>query len=749
MATVAATDQKEEEEKKTNRKTTNNNNCKQHQQQQVRNRRRRQPQRRETAFRVAVFTTTIMMISMVSVMKARARSTVRTSGGVMAFTTTTTTTSPSSSVVPRTRYHLSPRVSQSSTLLSNLQQQKASLFGLSLHTSPHHQSFSRCLFSSSSNNVGEDEANDNDNDNDDDEDDDDGFFADTDVTFESIGVRSQVLLERLEKNLGMTRPTQIQAKAFQPILRDPASSNDDTSDVQQQQQEQQSSLSTPRRRLSRDVTIGAETGCGKTLAYLLPLMDDILYEKEQTKENKPTGDSKVPILPTYDYARAIILVPNKELVQQVLRMAVPLCGGTIQEALVWGASGTELLEQLKPIACSTQPGETDPSQMVRMAIMPGGLNEPLDFKPFRESIALGGKDPPVDLVVTTPAALGDLGLKPKHIDMFADIRTLVIDEADMLLDGGYIRALENVLVGFKRADRLDPPVLIQKKESSDDDGDSSKSAAIIPINTKTQHIFCAATLPDVGLKSVDAYLQRKFPYATRIETDNMHNAKHYGLVAPTQWYQVETKKERLGRLVDMLTGADGASDDLRNEKVMVFLNSVEDVEAVHEALAQRGVKNVPYHAKISLLDRSRNLDRFRRYQPGDETDDTVPVLVCTDLASRGLDVPGVTAVVQLQFSGNVVSHLHRMGRCGRAGARTGRGIVFYGDTEEELVLVVQEAESQQERMQLQQDVDDIEVPVDGAEEKRGKVKDAFSRKRGFTKKRKKLRRQEGGGVMGY
>ena len=83
-----------------------------------------------------------------------------------------------------------------------------------------------------------------------------------------------------------------------------------------------------------------------------------------------------------------------------------------------------------------------------------------------------------------------------------------------------------------------------------------------------------------------------------------------------------------------------------------------------------------------------------------------------------------------------------MGRCGRAGARTGRGIVFYGDTEEELVLVVQEAESQQERMQLQQDVDDFEVPVDGAEEKRGKVKDAFSRKRGFTKKRKKLRRQD-------
>jgi hypothetical protein len=84
-----------------------------------------------------------------------------------------------------------------------------------------------------------------------------------------------------------------------------------------------------------------------------------------------------------------------------------------------------------------------------------------------------------------------------------------------------------------------------------------------------------------------------------------------------------------------------------------------------------------------------------------------------------------------------------MGRCGRAGQRTGRGIVFYSDTEADLVRVVQEAENQQERMELQQDVDELEVPVDGEEEARGKVKTAFSRKRGFTKKRKKLKRQEG------
>ena len=203
---------------------------------------------------------------------------------------------------------------------------------------------------------------------------------------------------------------------------------------------------------------------------------------------------------------------------------------------------------------------------------------------------------------------------------------------------------------------------------------------------------------------------------------------------------------------------------LKGKKTMVFLNSVDDVETVYQALVSRGINAVPYHAKIPLNERTNNLDRFRRYIEEEENDtttitnntnrgttDTVPVLVCTDLASRGLDVPGVTAVVQLQFSGNVVSHLHRMGRCGRAGQQTGRGIIFYNEQESELVQVVQNAEQQQEKMQLQQDVDvfdnnNDDADHDGDDKSKsggvGKVQKAFSRKRGFTKKRKKLRREQ-------
>jgi superfamily II DNA/RNA helicase len=315
-----------------------------------------------------------------------------------------------------------------------------------------------------------------------------------------------------------------------------------------------------------------------------------------------------------------------------------------------------------------------------------------------------------------------LGLKPKHIEIFADIQTLIIDEADMLLDGGYIRQLENVLLGFKRADRLDPAFGA----------------------TKTQHVFCAATLPDMGLRSVDAYLQRKFPYSEQIQMEGMHNAKHYGLAQSTVWKEIETKKERMELLQEILQ-ISPEEGGLKGEKLMLFVNSVEDVEGAHEALERAGVSSVPFHAKIKLGERSKNLDRFRRYNKDEpDAEDTVPVLVCTDLASRGLDVPGVNVVVQLQFAGNVVSHLHRMGRCGRAGQRTGRGIVFYNSVEAQLVEVLIQAEEQQERMVLEGDVmdsPDSEGDEVGVANAKGKVKKAFSRKRGFTKKIKKQRRE--------
>jgi len=541
------------------------------------------------------------------------------------------------------------------------------------------------------------------------------FFSSHITSFPELGVQSPVLMQRVQ-DLGLTRPTTVQAAAFEHLSQGCKAG---------------------------DVTIGAETGSGKTLAYLLPLMDDILQRKQKQVQQQQNDDDHDSSTLGYDYCRAVILVPNKELVQQVLRMATPLAMGTPNQEH------------------DTQ--EDDAINTIRLAVLPGGLQEPTDFRPFRESIA--GIAPPVDLVLGTPASMALWGTKPKFIDLFADIETLVIDEADMLLDGGYIRALEDVLMGFRRADRL-----------------QYAGGALADGWKKTQHVFVAATLPDAGLRSVDAYLQRRFPRATRVAVQGMHRARHSGLREQTVWIHENSKKGRMERLVQLLntpttttataTTAAAAEEEsssvagLQGEKVMVFVNTVENVDGACEALVLAGINAVPYHAKIPQTERILNMDRFRRYQPVSESgtepnderndDDTVPVLVCSDLASRGIDVPGVTAVVQLEFATNVVAHLHRMGRSGRAGQHTGgRGIVFYGDVEEPLARVVQQAEQEQDQvMSLQgndvielerKDDEDDEADVttsDGdSEAVAGSVQNAFSRKRGFTKKRKKLRRE--------
>lgn len=520
----------------------------------------------------------------------------------------------------------------------------------------------------------------------------DDFFADADrfPSFNSIGIQSQVLLDRLENmlpNKDNFRPSAVQAASFAAISS------------------------------GKDVSIGAETGSGKTLAYLLPIIDDILKRKREARNE----DGSIGHL-GYDYARAIILVPNKELASQVLRMASELTGGV--RSIIWDTNGENIM-----LSHDEEPIEE--CDIVRLGIFPGNLKSPEDYKPIRLSVNEPMDNPPLDIIIATPAALGPIGVNPKNINMFADIQTIVIDEADMLLDGGYLRPLNDVLLGFKRADKLDV------------------SFGVV----KTQHVLVAATLPDMGLKSAQAYVQRKFPYATRVTMKGMHNARHYGLKDQTIWIQDDydeemPKKKRMECLIEILkrspseaTDADDREDGvgLAGEKVMIFLNSVNDVDSATAALTRAGVNAVPFHAKVSLSERTENLKRFRNYDPNASMSDpdAVPVLVCTDLAARGLDISGVTSVVQLQFAGNVVSHLHRMGRCGRAGNRDGKGVVFYGGVESELVDVVRQAEDEQQTMVLEgNEIDDNES------ESGGKVQNAFSRKRGFTKKRKKIARKQ-------
>jgi len=395
-------------------------------------------------------------------------------------------------------------------------------------------------------------------------------------------------------------------------------------------------LSIPLIKEGKDVVLGSETGGGKTLAYLLPLLDRYLFPS-------PDDDPRGP--------HAIVLVPNRQLADQVLRMA------------------KEILLPLLP-----------PEEARRVIL--GFVGRSLDW-PFHDNMA----SPRV--LVCTPASLS---IFHRDIDLFTLIDTLVLDEADMLLEGDYGRHLDNILVAFRRAD---------------------KEKAANGTKPPTQYILSAATIPTYGLKSVEEMVSKRFPTATRVSTEVMH--KHHPRLHQSFIQVPEALDAKMPALLKALTttttstsdeegeGGGGGKGKQQYDKTMVFTNTAQGCIKVYELLQAAGVPCVPFHKELGMEERAGNLLCFRLNE--------VPILVCTDLAARGLDIPDVKHVVQAEFATNVVQHLHRIGRAVRAG-REGRATNLYDKSGEDLVESLQ---------------------VAGEES----LDRSFSRQRGFRKKVKK------------
>lgn len=111
-------------------------------------------------------------------------------------------------------------------------------------------------------------------------------------------------------------------------------------------------------------------------------------------------------------------------------------------------------------------------------------------------------------------------------------------------------------------------------------------------------------------------------------------------------------------------------------QIMVFVNTASDASLLAGALRVEGVENVEYHNNVSQPVRLESLRQFRLNE--------VSVLVCTDQAARGLDLPNVRHVIQAEFASNVVQYLHRVGRASRAGVMGG-ATSYYDEQSETLV----------------------------------------------------------------
>jgi superfamily II DNA/RNA helicase len=302
----------------------------------------------------------------------------------------------------------------------------------------------------------------------------------------------------------------------------------------------------------------ARTGTGKTLAFTIPLLHRVT----------PGGATGKP--------QALVVVPTRELASQVAR-DVDLAGGP---------RGTRVL------------------------VIYGGRS----YEPQLEALRKG-----VDIVVGTPGRLLDLASQ-KVLDL-SEVKALVLDEADEMLDLGFLPDVERIV-------------------------------SLMPASRQT--MLFSATMPGPVVTLARRYL--KHPTHVRAESDTdtltVPNTSQFVFRA----HHLD-KPEVLARVMQ----AEGRG------LAMVFTRTKRSADRIAADLSERGFAAAAVHGDLGQGARERALRAFRNGK--------VDILVATDVAARGIDVQGVTHVVNYECPDDEKTYLHRIGRTGRAG-ETGSAITF-------------------------------------------------------------------------
>ena len=326
----------------------------------------------------------------------------------------------------------------------------------------------------------------------------------------------------LKSNLakhGFTTPTPVQELAIEPALA------------------------------GRDLVATAQTGTGKTLAFVLPMIHSIAKQ------------------PSHGGIRAVILSPTRELAIQ------------IHETFAKMAAGTG----------------------VRAAVVVGGLSEKTQLQNIRKG---------AQVLIATPGRLYDF-LSRKLVDL-GKVRMLVLDEADRMLDMGFLPTIKRIL-------------------------------AVMPSDRQT--LFFSATLESSVKHLVESHVRN----AVRVAVGS--TTKPIGQV-DLHLYEVE-QDLKLGLLEKMLRQEQGS--------FLVFARTRRGVDRLSKKLERGGIRTAAIHGDRSQSQRNLAL---RGFQQGDYR-----VLVATDVAARGIHVEGISHVVNYDLPQVPEDFIHRVGRTGRAGAR--------------------------------------------------------------------------------
>ncbi|HWU50597.1 MAG TPA: DEAD/DEAH box helicase [Asticcacaulis sp.] len=315
-----------------------------------------------------------------------------------------------------------------------------------------------------------------------------------------------------------------------------------------------------------DVLGIAQTGTGKTAAFTLPMIERLAAGRSR---------ARMP--------RAIVLAPTRELADQV----------------------AEAFEKYAKF------------HKLNWALLIGGVS-------MTDQVAKLDKG--VDVLICTPGRLLDLFDRSKV--MLNGVQIMVVDEADRMLDMGFIPDIERIF-------KLTPPT--------------------------RQTLFFSATMPPEITRLTEQFLKNPVRIEVSRPASTNENITQYLLRVPHR--DVRAKRIALRALLNTLEIKNG----------IVFCNRKTDVDIVAKSLAKYGFNAAPIHGDLDQALRMKTLDAFRK---GDLT-----LLVASDVAARGLDIPDVGHVFNFDVPHHADDYVHRIGRTGRAG-RTGEAYLLLSPADE-------------------------------------------------------------------
>jgi len=303
----------------------------------------------------------------------------------------------------------------------------------------------------------------------------------------------------------------------------------------------------------RDVLASAQTGTGKTAGFTLPMLHQFLVSPGQSQ-----GKRKI---------KSLILTPTRELAAQVL-------------------------DDVKTYSEFTN---------LKSTVVFGGVNANPQIKTLRQG---------VDILVATPGRL--LDLHSQGVINFSGIQFLVLDEADRMLDMGFLRDIKRIL-------------------------------ALLP--SQRQNLLFSATFSKEIKALANSFLHK--PALVEAAPQNATAEKVDQIIYKTN------KGLKTALVIKLITEGDW-------KQVLVFTRTKHGANKLSKKLEKAAIKAAAIHGNKSQGARTRALASFK--------EGSISVLVATDIAARGLDIPLLPYVINFELPNIPEDYVHRIGRTGRAGA---------------------------------------------------------------------------------